>query len=108
LPRYLYLDNELINLRMVELGLAEPSFQSPDTELEAEFNRAAQDAEADGLGLWGANPTATPLSTATPEISDTTVETVTVTLPALTATTTITATGTPIITTTATITATTP
>jgi endonuclease YncB( thermonuclease family) len=67
LPRYLYLGNDMINLRLIELGLARPSFQNPDTEFESEFQQAAGDAEANNRGLWGPPPTPTPTRTPTVE-----------------------------------------
>jgi endonuclease YncB( thermonuclease family) len=109
LPRYLYLDEDMINLRLIESGLARPSFQSPDTEFESEFEQAARSAESSQRGLWGPPPTATPTRTPTPEGSEppsatptptlaitTTPETTAATptvLPAVDTTATITATG---------------
>lgn len=60
LPRYLYLRGELINLRLVEQGLARVSFQGPDTTLETDFQNAARAAQASQRGLWGSAPTPTP------------------------------------------------
>jgi endonuclease YncB( thermonuclease family) len=68
LPRYVYLnEDDMINLMMIEMGLARPSFQSPDTEFQTEFQQAADNAEADQRGLWGPAPTATPTRTPTVE-----------------------------------------
>jgi len=77
LPRYLYLENELINLRLIELGLARPEFQDPDRLFEDEFQAAAQQAQANQRGLWGADPTATTIRS--PRITPTTSITLTLT-----------------------------
>ena len=78
LPRYVYLDDALINLRLVEQGLARVRFQAPDTTLESEFQAAAQAAQAGQRGLWGGSPTATP--TVTPTLTPTLAITATSTL----------------------------
>lgn len=61
LPRYLYLGDELINLRLITLGLGTPAFSDPDRLFEADFEAAAASAQANQRGLWGQNPTATPI-----------------------------------------------
>ena len=72
LPRYLYLDDELINLKLVELGLARVNFKSPDTKLKAKFKAAEKSAKSAKIGLWGPDPTATPTISLTPVLSATT------------------------------------
>ncbi len=73
LPRYLYLKDELINLRLIVLGLARANLQEPDTRFETEFQAAAQQARNNQLGLWGPAPTPTPIDspTATITVSET-------------------------------------
>lgn len=83
LPRYLYLRDELINLRLVEQGLARVSFQGPDTTLETDFQNAARAAQASQRGLWGSSPTPTPPVAPTTVLTPTLTPTIT---PALTLT----------------------
>lgn len=94
LPRYLYLHDELINLRLVEQGLARVSFQGPDTILETDFQAAARAAQTSQRGLWGPAPTAT--LALTPATLPTIILTPTITPTlAITATPTLTPTPTP-------------
>ena len=79
LPRYLYLDNELINLKLIESGLARSHFEAPDTKLKAKFTAAVQTAQADEVGLWGPDPTATPVPSLAPTLTATMTITATLT-----------------------------
>jgi endonuclease YncB( thermonuclease family) len=83
LPRYLYLHGELINLRLVEQGLARVSFQGPDTTLETDFQAAARAAQAGQRGLWGSSPTPTsrlaPTTVLTPPLTPTVTPALTLT-----------------------------
>ncbi|RME51638.1 MAG: hypothetical protein D6796_00455, partial [Caldilineae bacterium] len=63
LPRYVYLQESLINRRMVEAGLARPRFSQPDVRFQRDFQTAADEARQAGRGLWGPDPTATPTQT---------------------------------------------
>ena len=83
LPRYLYLSDELINLKLVEQGLARAAFQSPDVKLKAKFQTAEKSAKTAEIGLWGPDPTPTPTLSLTPVSSATVVITAT---PAITLT----------------------
>ncbi len=65
LPRYLYLEGSLVNLKLIEKGLAAPQFSAPDQRLQSEFETAAQIARDAGTGIWGPDPTATPTRTPT-------------------------------------------
>jgi len=47
-------DGTSINLELVRLGLATPLAITPNTTRAAELAAAATDAEAAGVGLWGA------------------------------------------------------
>lgn len=59
LPRYLYWDDTLINVRLVELGLAEANPIAPDLAFASELNAANRDARSNEVGLWGPPPTPT-------------------------------------------------
>lgn len=61
LPRYVYLGETFINEIMVEQGLAEANFTNPDVRHRSAFQTAERQARNEGLGLWGAAPTATPV-----------------------------------------------
>ncbi|MFQ5575881.1 MAG: thermonuclease family protein [Anaerolineae bacterium] len=94
LPRYLYLQESLVNLKLVELGLARARFTPPDVTLNAEFAAAEATARAAGIGLWGPDPTATPSRTPTPNLTATARATPFITpTPTITLTPTITPTG---------------
>ena len=109
LPRYLYLDNEFINLRLIEEGLARPEFQDPDILFEGDFSAAADRARSAQVGLWGPDPTPTPAVSPSPTLTTTIPATAGLPLTAtLTPTITPPTTPTPIITVTATLTATAP
>ncbi len=71
LPRYLYLGDELINLKLIELGLARANFKMPDTKLKAKFEAAEESAKSAKIGLWGPDPTPTPTISLTPVLSAT-------------------------------------
>ncbi len=71
LPRYLYLSDELINLKLIELGLARANFKSPDTKLKAKFESAEETAKSAEIGLWGPDPTPTPTISLTPGLTAT-------------------------------------
>ena len=59
LPRYVYLNNEFINVRLLTLGLAQVELTSTDRLFEADFQAAEQEAKTNRRGLWGPNPTPT-------------------------------------------------
>ena len=59
LPRYVYLNNEFINVRLLALGLAQVELTSTDRLFEADFQAAEQEAKTNRRGLWGPNPTPT-------------------------------------------------
>lgn len=59
LLRHVYLGNSLLNLFLVEQGLAEAAISQPDAEFVAEIRAAETEARANNLGLWGPNPTPT-------------------------------------------------
>ena len=71
LPRYLYLGDELINLKLIELGLARANFKTPDTKLKAKFESAEEGAKNAKVGLWGPDPTPTPTISLTPGLTAT-------------------------------------
>ena len=62
LLRYVYVDNQLINVNLVEQGLARAAIEAPDTRFEDEILAAETRAKNDQRGLWGPNP---PTPTAT-------------------------------------------
>jgi len=92
LPRYVYLSETLVNLELIKMGLAEPSFTAPDTKFQAQFTSAANTAREAGIGIWGPEPTATAAIAPSATITATATVTATATI---TVTPTITATGTP-------------
>ncbi len=94
LPRYVYLGETLVNLELVKSGLGTPSFAAPDTKFQARFTSAANKAQSNHLGIWGAEPTPTALVVASGTLTPTTIITGTPTL-TVTATVPPTATGTP-------------
>lgn len=98
LPRYVFLDNEFINLTMVEQGLARADVNAPDTRFAEQLAAAEDAARAARRGLWGPDPTATPTRTPTPLASEA----------AVTSTATLTATAALTVTPTAVVTETTP
>lgn len=53
LLRYVWLDAELINWQLVAEGYALASAYPPDVAHQNDFNRAADLARQNGLGLWG-------------------------------------------------------
>ena len=61
LLRYVYVDKQLINSKLVELGLAKANPQLPDVRFEQQITAAEEKAKAAELGLWNPDlPTATP------------------------------------------------
>ncbi len=61
LLRYVYVDEQLLSLLLVEQGLARAAVQSPDTQFEDRILEAEARARAAERGIWsGAPPTATP------------------------------------------------
>ena len=56
LLRYVYLDNRLLNVVLVERGLAEAAIEAPNTQFEDEILAAEAQAREDQLGLWGPEP----------------------------------------------------
>jgi endonuclease YncB( thermonuclease family) len=58
LPRYVYEGNNLMNVLLVEQGLARAAITPPDFHFEAEIRAAEAQAQASKLGLWsGVAPT---------------------------------------------------
>jgi micrococcal nuclease len=53
---YVYVDDELFNLTLVQQGYATADPVAPDTSREALFAQAESQAKAAGLGLWSACP----------------------------------------------------
>lgn len=71
LLRYVYADGEMLNVELVEQGLAQADVQSPDTEFQSQIEAAEQRAQSNEVGLWsGATPTPTPVL-ATPTVQPT-------------------------------------
>jgi endonuclease YncB( thermonuclease family) len=66
LLRYVYLGDDLLNITLVEQGLARANITGPDTRFQAEISEAEAQAEAGNLGLWGPPPTPTPRLVASP------------------------------------------
>jgi micrococcal nuclease len=61
LLRYVYVDNQLLNLILAEQGLARAAIEEPDTRFRAEILAAEARARGQQLGLWGQRlPTPTP------------------------------------------------
>ncbi len=53
LLRYVYIDDELINLSLVQDGYAHASSYPPDTRYDKVFKLAEQTAKTNKVGLWG-------------------------------------------------------
>ncbi|MDM8530966.1 thermonuclease family protein [Anaerolineales bacterium HSG25] len=73
LLRYVYLGEELVNVWLVENGLAEAISSEPNVMFRPEIGAGERLAQESGLGLWGPDPTATPKwirPTANPETAD--------------------------------------
>lgn len=92
LPRYVYLGDTLVNRQLIEMGLADVAFFAPNTRLKSDFSAVAATASAKGIGIWGADPTATPTRTPTPNLTLTATPTLSAT-PVITVTPTLTATA---------------
>jgi micrococcal nuclease len=75
LLRYVYLGDELLNITLVEQGLARANITEPDTRFQAEILAAEKQAKASQLGLWGKPPTPTPRVVASPTTGIITVTT---------------------------------
>jgi micrococcal nuclease len=61
LLRYVYVENQLVNSQLVELGLAKAAPKLPDIRFEKQIAAAEEKAKAARLGLWGPEPpTVTP------------------------------------------------
>lgn len=86
LPRYIYVEDSLVNQKLIELGLAQTDFSPPDVTLKSQFEATERRAKASSVGLWGPDPTptmaattitptvtitVTPILTGTPVISGT-------------------------------------
>jgi len=80
LLRYVYLNDELLSITLVEQGLARANITEPDTRFRAEILDAEKRAKAGQVGLWGKPPTPTPrvLTSPTTGITVTTILTATV------------------------------
>jgi len=60
LYRYVYVDDQLLSVLLVEQGLARASVNEPDTRFENRILEAEAQAKANKLGLWsGTTPTPT-------------------------------------------------
>ena len=57
--RYVYIGDELLNVILVEQGLARANVIEPDTRFRAEIEEAETRAKEGQLGLWGSPPTPT-------------------------------------------------
>jgi micrococcal nuclease len=53
LLRYVYIDDEMINQKLVAEGFAKASAYPPDVKYQELFNEAQRLAEQQSLGLWG-------------------------------------------------------
>lgn len=56
LLRYVWVDDQLINLILVKNGFAFASSYPPDIAKQTEFRNAEREARAAGLGLWSSCP----------------------------------------------------
>jgi endonuclease YncB( thermonuclease family) len=72
LLRYVYLGTDLVNLRMVESGLAFPVEDPPDTHFSAEFRRAGEVAQGATIGVWASTTTTTAVVAAPTSTTSTT------------------------------------
>ena len=52
LLRYVYVDDEFINLRMIEAGLAQSLYIKPDVSKYQALLRAEEKAQQLGIGMW--------------------------------------------------------
>ncbi len=52
LLRYVYVNNESVNVIMLEQGMARADFYEPDTKYQEEFLDAEMEARNNGLGIW--------------------------------------------------------
>lgn len=59
LLRYVYIDDKLINLSLVQDGYANANSYSPDTKYDKVLKLAEQTAKINGAGLWGSTCTPT-------------------------------------------------
>lgn len=82
LLRYVYVNDEFLNVALVEQGLARADVTEPDTRFQAEILEAEQRARTAKLGLWGSPPTPTPKIIPTAVSTATATLTVTVAAPA--------------------------
>jgi len=62
LLRYVWQDGRMINVAMVQLGLATTSEDVTDLRFGADLLEAQADAQSAGRGLWGPPPTPTPIA----------------------------------------------
>ncbi len=99
LLRYVWKEGDMVNVRMVQLGLATVSEDVADLRFGDDLLAAQSDAQAAERGLWGPPPTVTPTPvTATATLTATQTPTVTLTItqtPTVTLTTTQTPTVSP-------------
>jgi endonuclease YncB( thermonuclease family) len=59
LPRYVYVDGEMVNRTLLEEGLIQTAIQPPDTRYEQDFLAAEQEAWGAKRGVWVNAPTMT-------------------------------------------------
>ena len=52
LLRYVYIENQMLNIVLVERGLANAQISEPDTDFETEIEEAEARAQESRLGLW--------------------------------------------------------
>ncbi|MCB0212791.1 MAG: thermonuclease family protein [Anaerolineae bacterium] len=70
LLRYIYIDNQMLNILLVERGLANAQISEPDTRFETEIEAAEARAQEGRLGLWS-QQTPTPTLERVPEVDNT-------------------------------------
>jgi micrococcal nuclease len=63
LLRYVYIDDQMMNIILTEQGLAKAAIEEPDIQFKAEILDAETRAREGDLGLWGEEP---PTPTSTP------------------------------------------
>jgi endonuclease YncB( thermonuclease family) len=66
LPRYVYLDDQLLSVLLAERGLARAAISPPDIRFEDDILAAEAQAKASKLGLWSGSP---PTPTFTPVLA---------------------------------------
>ena len=69
LPRYVYVDGEMVNRLLLQEGLIQTSIQPPDTRYEQDLLAAEQEAWSAKRGLWVNAPTMTRTPVARPRVT---------------------------------------